>query len=257
MSREIREADLRALLRVASIEPGEPYGRGLPDSMLLRAFQLIGCDLVAFSDFDPRTWESYSDQGYPPFDAHMGEDAASAFPRHYWDSCCSYPSTTGDELTVTKISDFHTLPKFHNTGMYAEYLSLCKVEREIMLCLPGLGTRTRRLLFFRGAGSDFSERDRLLLSLLRPHLTEAYRSLERSRRGAAKLTPRQHHVMRLVAAGYTNVEIANGLFVSALTVRKHLENVYERLGVTTRTAAVALVFPDGVDDHVMEPPTIT
>jgi DNA-binding CsgD family transcriptional regulator len=43
----------------------------------------------------------------------------------------------------------------------------------------------------------------------------------------------------LVARGKTNQEIAALLVVSTHTVRKHLENVYAKLGVHTRTAAAA------------------
>ena len=50
-----------------------------------------------------------------------------------------------------------------------------------------------------------------------------------------------------VARGKTNPQIAEVLWVSPATVRKHLENVYGKLGVSTRTAAVArfLGLPDG------------
>ena len=41
--------------------------------------------------------------------------------------------------------------------------------------------------------------------------------------------------------GKTNGEIAQILWISPLTVRKHLENSYEKLGVRTRTGAVARV----------------
>ena len=51
--------------------------------------------------------------------------------------------------------------------------------------------------------------------------------------------------MRLVAAGHTNRQIARRLVVAESTVRKHLENIFERLQVSSRTAAVARVFgPD-------------
>src|SRR5438034_585635 len=67
--------------------------------------------------------------------------------------------------------------------MYSEFLR--GVEHELMLCLPTGPGRTVRLLFFRGSGPDFSERDRALLALLRPHLREAYLDAERRRRGRA------------------------------------------------------------------------
>jgi DNA-binding CsgD family transcriptional regulator len=56
-----------------------------------------------------------------------------------------------------------------------------------------------------------------------------------------RLTPREREIMDLVAEGRTNAEIAERLWVSPVTVRKHLENVYAKLGVHTRTAAAALI----------------
>jgi DNA-binding NarL/FixJ family response regulator len=95
----------------------------------------------------------------------------------------------------------------------------------------------------RGA-PDFSERDRALLSLLRPHLHQAYLDAERHRRGTPKLTPRQRELLQLVAAGHTNAQIARRLGVSDGTVRIHLQNIYARLQVPSRTAAVTRAFPD-------------
>ena len=46
-------------------------------------------------------------------------------------------------------------------------------------------------------------------------------------------------MIALVADGLRNSEIAERLWVSPATVRKHLENIYDKLGVHTRTAAVA------------------
>ena len=55
------------------------------------------------------------------------------------------------------------------------------------------------------------------------------------------LTQREHQVVSLVAEGLTNAEIAQTLWISPGTVRRHLENVFAKLGVHTRTAAVARV----------------
>ena len=74
-----------------------------------------------------------------------------------------------------------------------------------------------------------------LLTLLAPHLREAYRQACLAR----ILTPRQREVLRLVGTGLTNREVARRLRISPGTVRVHLEHSYERLGVGSRTAAIA------------------
>ena len=56
-----------------------------------------------------------------------------------------------------------------------------------------------------------------------------------------RLTAREREILDLVAEGRTNAEIAELLWVSRGTVRKHLDNVYAKLGVHTRTAAAAFV----------------
>jgi ATP/maltotriose-dependent transcriptional regulator MalT len=53
------------------------------------------------------------------------------------------------------------------------------------------------------------------------------------------LTERELDVLRLVAQGRTNREVADALFLSEHTVRRHLQNVFGRLGVSSRAAAVA------------------
>jgi DNA-binding CsgD family transcriptional regulator len=59
---------------------------------------------------------------------------------------------------------------------------------------------------------------------------------------AAGLTAREAEILRRVADGLTNAEIAANLGVSRRTVEKHLERVYAKLQVETRTAAVAKTF---------------
>jgi DNA-binding NarL/FixJ family response regulator len=54
--------------------------------------------------------------------------------------------------------------------------------------------------------------------------------------------------MGLVAAGHTNTQIARRLGLSEGTVRTHLVNIYGRLQVSSRTAAVTRAFPNGTPD---------
>lgn len=53
------------------------------------------------------------------------------------------------------------------------------------------------------------------------------------------LTDREHEILELIAAGLTNPEIAARLFISPQTVGKHAGNIFGKLGVHTRTEAVA------------------
>lgn len=57
-------------------------------------------------------------------------------------------------------------------------------------------------------------------------------------RGTA-LSARETEVLSLVAAGRTNAEIGRALFLSEATVKSHLVHAYTKLGVSSRTAAVA------------------
>ncbi len=109
----------------------------------------------------------------------------------------------------------------------------------------------RRISFSSGRPGGVSDRDVRVLGLLVPHLARLY-GRAAARRGAlpalGDLTPREHEVICLVARGETNREIARALWISPNTVRKHLENIFEKLGVTTRTAAAARALgavPDG------------
>ena len=134
--------------------------------------------------------------------------------------------------------------------MYQDCFRPLGLEHELMLCLParprpaaGPGP-TIRLILFRGPGPDFSDRDRGLMELLRPHLHQAYLDAQRRRSATPQLTPRQWELLRLVVAGYTNGQIGRRLGVSQGTVRIHLQNIYSRLQVSSRTAAVTRALPD-------------
>lgn len=111
------------------------------------------------------------------------------------------------------------------------------------MSLPPQGFIDRRLLLFRMEGHDFTDREVLLLRLFRPHLNELHLRVQRLLRGQPELTARQWEILRQVATGATNAEVARNLFVSEATVRKHLENIFVRLDVRSRTAAVQRVAP--------------
>ncbi len=140
-----------------------------------------------------------------------------------------------------KVSDFLTRSRLRRNPWYCEVMRPSGVEHELKVWLSAPTGVVRGFFLVRGPRDrDFDERDRSLLELLRPHLVEIRERWERRRR-LPLLTRREGEVLELVAAGLTNSEIASQLVVSRTTVRTHLENVFAKLNVHTRTAAVARV----------------
>lgn len=243
----VSETDLHTMLRIVNAPDGGDDGEGLPWSTLEGLKALIPCDFVAFNGLDVQRQVGYFGQATAPGDDDDDEPelpSQSPFWLYYWDSACAYPERTGDVRSVTKTSDFYTRRQYHQTPIYIEHFGLWDQEYLMKVCLPDGPGRTLRLIYFRGkSGPDFTERDRALLTLLRPHLHAAHQGVLNRRRGIPNLTARQWELLRLVDAGHSNRQIARRLNVTENTVRKHLENIFQRLGVTSRTAAVARAFP--------------
>ncbi|MDN8618835.1 response regulator transcription factor [Variovorax ginsengisoli] len=102
-------------------------------------------------------------------------------------------------------------------------------EAHLRLATPG-GIR----LSVRNLGTATLGETMLLLSLQRDEPGHSARLAE------AALTPRETEVLSWLAKGKTNRDIGDILGTSPRTVNKHLEHIFEKLGVETRAAAAAL-----------------
>ena len=60
------------------------------------------------------------------------------------------------------------------------------------------------------------------------------------------LTPREIDVLRLVAMGLADAEVARQLFLSVRTVHAHLRSIYRKLGLRSRTAAARYATENGL-----------
>jgi DNA-binding NarL/FixJ family response regulator len=61
-----------------------------------------------------------------------------------------------------------------------------------------------------------------------------------------ELTDREHEVLRLMARGATNAEIAATLYVAEATVKTHVGSIFGKLGVRDRAAAIVFAYDHGV-----------
>jgi DNA-binding CsgD family transcriptional regulator len=149
---------------------------------------------------------------------------------------------------VVRRSDLVGRREYRRRGLWADVERVVGAEDALCLWLVVPGDAVlRRFLFVTGRPNGLSDRDLRILELLTPHLIQLYRRAARRREvpcGLEMLTPREREVIALVAAGHTNREAARDLWISPHTVRAHLENIFEKLEVSTRAAAVARVLGD-------------
>jgi DNA-binding CsgD family transcriptional regulator len=178
----------------------------------------------------------------------ISRHALAAFDHYFHDHPLVRDHGRNPAAVTRRISDLVPNSQFRRTGLYNDYYRAVRIEHA--MAVP-IHVDQRFLVSFvlNRTGGDFADRDRDLAEILRPHLANLYRlgiAIEQPRdrtdeapavAAAAALTAREREVLDWVAAGKTNRDIATILGASARTVEKHLERVYEKLGVETRTAA--------------------
>jgi DNA-binding CsgD family transcriptional regulator len=140
---------------------------------------------------------------------------------------------------AARISDLPDARGFPESALYNEYYRRIGIDH--VVALPLLVDQGFLVSFVLNRHRrDFSERERAFLNLVREPLSSLYRHLhQRGRSGFAELpiTGREREVLAWLAAGKTDREISAILGMSTRTVQKHLQHIYEKLGVETRTAA--------------------
>ena len=245
-----------------------------------------------------------------------GECVEDFFDVELYESPIGQRRLQGD-FGALMVSDFLTQRELHRTRFYEIAIRRFGIEHYLEVDIPSPPSHWKSFEFGRAEGA-FSERDRLVLDLLQPHLGRLWRAARTRRELAAALTgldhaearesrgvillgardeveyaseparrllrefapdatlvdwlesgsrrlgerrliiervgdallleetrpevdltAREREVLTLVARGKTNAEIARLLWLAPSTVAKHLENVYAKLNVKTRTAAVA------------------
>jgi DNA-binding CsgD family transcriptional regulator len=300
-----------------------------PAETLAHLASLIPCDFVSYTELDLVRQRVIASVSVPS----IADPTAAGV---LWRVTQRHPLRLAG-ASAAKLSDFVGARELHKLEVYTDYLRLWQVEHQLVLRISST-PEVRKTLLFERSRRDFSERDRLLLDLLRPHFVRLHVAARTRRLAAAlasgadaagldwivlgprneiefatkrarsmlgdvqgsnlpdcveawarqqtrgntsgdvrletaeplivygdgrqlvirrtgqlllltnsqtanedddRLTPREHEVLALVRVGMSNAEIAKTLSLAHGTVRRHLQNVYAKLGVGTRTAAIA------------------
>jgi DNA-binding CsgD family transcriptional regulator len=352
----VSQRDLEALLAFLRGIYGHQGLESFVPYIVSRLSEVVASEWTSFNEVDPQNNKA-DVLVHPVLPRFSGrEEALEVFERYVHEHpLVRYFQQTGDGRAL-KISDFLAPGRFHETELYNEFFKKIGVEDQIAIILPSPPPLVVGIALNRGK-RNFSERDRLVLDLLRSHLVQAYRNAESVTRleqdsayvqqamdeldrglvvlakngrvrlctdaarrslsqyfepapdadhlpeslerwvqhqrtlasghggfpppreplvldraqhrlvvrfvedhpedqdlllledrsspfsaaslGSLGLTPREVEIVRWISRGKTNKEIATILYISSLTVKKHLEHIYRKLGVEGRTEAVS------------------
>jgi DNA-binding CsgD family transcriptional regulator len=198
--------------------------------------RLIGSDLTTLSvcDLDTNHRSVVSDAPGAISPRHL-----QVFDRYFDEHPLVRAHGRKPGVGTRRISDLVPVDVFHETPLYNEYYRAIGIRHAMAVPIYVDGRLLVSFVFNR-AGSGFGARELELAEAVRPHLASLYRlSGSIPRAAEAPLTAREREVLEWVAAGKTNRDIAAILGAKPRTIEKHLERIYEKLGVETRTAAAA------------------
>ena len=171
------------------------------------------------------------------------------FDRYFFDHPLVREHGRNPGAVTKRIAELLPETEFHRTPLYNDYYRVIRIDH-VMAVPIHVDRRFLVSFVFNRSKRGFSDRDRARLEIMRPHLGNLYRLNVAASRAcdapapaetaapALPLTPRERDVLRWLGAGKTDRDIGAILDISPRTVHKHLQHIYEKLGVETRTAAV-------------------
>lgn len=218
----------------------EPAGPNLAARLACALAELLGLETACFDAYEPAGMYHVGGNAPEFFSPTQLLAMAGRIEEHPLYG----PAFRQFQAAPFKISDYLSVARYQRTDFYNDFYRPLHLVHQLgtLLHVPGqppiscVLTRTHR---------DFTETDRLLLTLLQPHLQVLLRQLPAPAPAgpppAPGFTPRELDVLRYLAQGCPDKEIARRCGISSRTVQVHLRNIYAKLGVDNRTAAAVLV----------------
>lgn len=235
---------LRALALVQAVQEApslEAYR-----SEVLGLKELIPCNAIGYNEVSLET-EDLLLVLDPPEKAFDGIE--EAFARNADQHPVIRLQRETDDPGPHALSDFLDEEELHALDLYQEVYARMEAEDQLSFVLPSPPGTTVGIALNRPT-RGFSAEERGLVALIRPHLTQAFRDvhlretiapLSSARLSGLGLTAREAEVVRLLVEGLSAAETAERLSISQHTARHHIASIYEKLGVSSRAAAVAAV----------------
>jgi DNA-binding CsgD family transcriptional regulator len=254
MVAKLTQTDLRGVLELLYDLGSLPSADPFPLPMLNRLGTLVGAHTTGYGEF------SFTEGGRTYVTEHLLKNRTepawlAETVKQWWlqdPIVCRVHARAVEPMAV---SDRVSMRTFHRLEYFQQVHRPFGTADCIRLFLPAPKTMSR-FFWFDQEHWGLKQRERELLELLRPHLV-----LWRGRWKAPAcpdtlgLTAREQEVLQAAANGVTNREIAEKLWISPHTVRTHLQHIFEKLNVRTRTEAAAFLRTGSVGAELsLDPP---
>lgn len=191
-------------------------------------------DPVVVSDFP----KSFEDEFMNKYEAYFGEiDYVKWIFSNY-------------ESAVYRESDLLKEDMRKNSPFYIDYLEPYGLVYLAGMSIIDKGCFMGAVTFYNTQmKNDFTDRDIYILKQLLPHLENRLKELDglsvhkhtdQKIMKRYKLTDREYEILQLICKGFNNCEIADKASICVTTVKKHINNIFTKVGVKSRAQLIAL-----------------
>lgn len=162
------------------------------------------------------------------------------------------------ESLVYRESDLISEEVKNKSRFYQEYLKVYGLIHVAGIVIANNSKFLGAASFYKSEqAGDFNEKDLYLLNLFVPHLKRRFEIEEINNRKKTanrsyllkyeyQLTDREMEIMGFLLYGYSNTEIGEKLTISVNTVKKHISNIFSKLGVSGRPQLVRFIITKGL-----------
>lgn len=242
--------DYRRILKAIEILAGANDSPSLPERSLGAVTTAIDCDFSSYAEVDLEHGRNRFLVKPDVAELDRGSPVFARFVRRFGNHPILAHQIAAQPLALEPALQSFLL-RLRLLGMVGNCCGDAELLLNLGLTVEELGQHMIGISINRGI-RDFDAHDAAVLAALKPHLIAAIRTAQRldttsmpvSTAGAVAdlaLTTRESQVLYWVSMGKTNSEVGTIIGARPLTVKKHLEHIYDKLGVPNRMAAARMM----------------
>ena len=248
---KLTERDFRNILSAAEILARDLDYATFPQRAVDAIATIIDTDFISFNEIDTKRGVSRFLLKPDPTEFKPGSPEHLAFIRRFGNHPVIADRIVRSGEGGSDLGRF--ISRLRLLGMVGNCCGDAELRLNLGMTVSGKPSHRIGIAVNRSV-RDFDDHDAACLDALRPHVIAAYRNALRSSArdlppgGSSsgeqsmehKLTVRESQVLYWVSMGKTNEEVGEIIGARPLTIKKHLEHIYDKLGVPNRTAAARL-----------------